>query len=169
VGRFRRIINKFRAQLSTVDELAQVILKGHLEVERYLDDAFGTIFFHPEYLDRLSFTLKMNVVRAYAWNSDTRPDWQLIAKLNAVRNEIAHRGKNLSVKTADLRDVLSNMIRSDVKERVKQVSDKEVVVLAAAFCAGFLSTLTDDQLTEMRGFVESGVRDYQAQQNKSSD
>jgi hypothetical protein len=57
---------------------------------------------------------------------------------------------------------------SGAKERVKQVSDKEIAVLAAESCASFLSTLTDDQLTEMRGFIESGMRDYQARQNKSS-
>jgi hypothetical protein len=166
---FDEFINEFRAKLSTVDELAQVILKGHLEVEMHVDDALGTIFFHPEHLDRLGFAQKVNLVRAYAWNSNNRPDWHVIAKLNTVRNEVAHRGLHLGNRIADLRIALAEATcRSDRQEQIRHVSEKEVVVLAAAICCGFLATLTDDQLKEMRGFIEAAVRDYQASMDGSN-
>ena len=40
---------------------------------------------------------------------------------------------------------------------VSEVSDKEIAVLAATFCTSFLSTLTDDQLTDMRCAVSLRV------------
>jgi hypothetical protein len=160
-------INSYRAHLTEIDEIAQVILKGHLDVEMHLDDALRTICFHPEHLEenRLSFAQKVNVVRAYALNRSDRMEWNVIRKLNEVRNQIAHRGQEgrRTEKITELRNFLASWGAPNFGQNVQRVDEKEVVILAAVVCGGFLIT-TEDQITEMRGFIESAVLDHQTRQ-----
>jgi hypothetical protein len=41
---------RFREHLNEVDDVSNVILKGHLEVEGHLDEVVDLIFFRPEYV-----------------------------------------------------------------------------------------------------------------------
>src|SRR6266566_4799279 len=89
-------IKEFREELSTIDEFVQVVLNSHFVVERDLDGVLAAIFYHPERLERaeLRFMQKVHLARAFTWNMDEMDDWALIAKLNALRNEVVHKRRN---------------------------------------------------------------------------
>lgn len=139
-------VENFRKHLSEVDELAQVILKGHLEVERHLDDVVDTIFFRPEYLRdaRLNFHQKIRIAKAYSPDPTAR-DWQVIEGLNKARNSIAHRAgvEKRAAEIAKLREALSKWGTERSRLSNKSADEIEVVVLAAAMCSGFLLYLED--------------------------
>src|SRR5882757_1836067 len=87
-------IPKFRQQLLETSEFVRVLLNGHFDVERQLDEFLEQIFLHPKHLEsaRLTFFQKTNIARAYAPpKSDDRPEWRLMLELNALRNKMAHR------------------------------------------------------------------------------
>lgn len=136
---------RFRENLNEVDELSNAILRGHLEVEGHLDDVVDLIFFRPEYLRkiRLSFYGKVQIAKAYCPNPDAR-DWAVIECLSEVRNSIAHnsRVKTRGAKIAKLQEEMSGWgLRELHGEKV--TDEREIVVLAAARCCGFLTYLED--------------------------
>ncbi len=83
----------FRKRLSKIDELAQVILNCHLEIERDLDIALQSGCFHPTYIydDRPPrFVDKIKITRAFSAVYQESAVWGLVLALNKLRNEIAH-------------------------------------------------------------------------------
>jgi hypothetical protein len=85
-------LEQFSAYMGDVDELAQVILKGHLIIEGVLDNILELVFFHPEHLAnaRLSFNQKVNLARAYCLRKNQLSMWRLVTMINTIRNQIAH-------------------------------------------------------------------------------
>jgi len=141
-----RFIQNFRRHLSQVDEVSNVILRGHLEVERTLDAVVDLIFFRPKYLKsiRLGFADKVSLAKAYAPDPDAK-DWNTIKCLNEARNAIAHRrtGEARAIKIANLRKALESYGSSASRKEAAAADDKETVVLAAAMCCGFLTFLEE--------------------------
>jgi hypothetical protein len=135
-------IKEHRAKLGAVDEIAQIILKGHLDVEADLDDVLRTIFVREDFLkrSRLSFTQKVHLVRALGYHDDEEEGWALVFGLNALRNEIAHGQK--SEKRTDKINVLRKLLQpygdEEFKKHVRNVEEAEVVVQAAAIGSGFV-------------------------------
>jgi hypothetical protein len=73
------------------DDLALIVLKGHLLVEEQLVDLTKRALPHPKHLpDDLSFNLRSRVVRAAVPHKSNDVCWGLILKLNQVRNDFAH-------------------------------------------------------------------------------
>src|SRR4029077_39150 len=140
-------IGKFREYLGRVDNVAQMVRKGHLEVEAELDDVLKAILFHPEHLreSRLTFHQKVHVVRAYALRKSDAAEWRLMAALNSLRNDIAHgqKSEKRSVRIAELRQILSGIGAVAFQGGVKKATEEEIVVYAAAVCNGFLLLLKD--------------------------
>ena len=83
-------------QLSAIDELAQVVLKGHLDIEASLDDVIKAFFFYPEYIleSRPGFDRKVAIAKALAIRSNEFPIWKEIEAINELRNSIAHGHDN---------------------------------------------------------------------------
>ena len=75
------------------DDVTLIVLKGHLLVENILFVLTESAFAHPQYLDsvRLSFHQLANIVRAAVPQRSDDPAWQLIFKLNSLRNDLAHK------------------------------------------------------------------------------
>jgi hypothetical protein len=136
---------RFREHLNEVDEVSNVILKGHLEVEGHLDDVVDLIFFRPEYLRkiRLRFYEKVQIAKAYCPDPNAR-DWGVIECLSEVRNSIAHKSieKRRAAKIAKLQEKMSGWGLNELHGE-KVTDEKEIVILAAARCSGFLSFLED--------------------------
>jgi hypothetical protein len=76
----------------TVDDEALVVLKGHLIVEEKLDEIIEAFVFHPEQLEaaRLSFAQKVVIARSLSLDEHENTVWDLILKLNTLRNRLAH-------------------------------------------------------------------------------
>lgn len=142
-----RAFERFRTRLSHVDEISQVVLNGHLEVETGLDDLLNVAFFHPEYLQdsRLTFFQKTKIAQAQALGVGASSEWPLILVLNSLRNEIAHGGptEKRTGKIGELRRMLFGMGTAALHEKLNKADDKDIVIYAAAMCAGFLSILEE--------------------------
>lgn len=123
-----------------IDDLAYLIIKGHLLVEVMLDNLAHSTFAHPKYLDtlELSFRPKALVVRAAVVAKSGVPNWDLIMKLNALRNKFAH---NLEpeVKTK-LRD-LFNTHDGIYGTSGKSMRDSDRLRELVLHCMGFLGSL----------------------------
>jgi len=135
-------IKEYRAQLAKVDEIAQIALKGHLEVEASLDEAVGAIFRRKDWLKetKLSFFKNATLMRAYAEHENENYLWPLMFTLNSLRNNIAHGGP--STKRTSKIDELRNKVRGfggkDFKAFIAKASEQDVITHAAALCRGFL-------------------------------
>jgi hypothetical protein len=141
-----RFIRRFRQHLTEVDELSNTILRGHLEVERDLDEIVELIFFRPEYLKdiRLGFADRVSLARAYAPDPDDSV-WNVARCLNEARNAIAHRRtpEARAGKIANLRKSISGIGKETLRKETAAADDKEAVVIACAICCGFLAFLHD--------------------------
>ena len=92
---------EFSKHLTQIDELANVILRGHLLVENDLDAVISATFFYPEYIKgRVSFERKSQIARAMAlrtqeeavWKTLTEYSRELSAKLCRAQRQQAQLG-----------------------------------------------------------------------------
>jgi hypothetical protein len=148
-------IENFRKELSQTSEFIQVVLNGHFDVERHLDEFVDQIFYHPGYLEkaRLTFFQKVHVAQAYTELSHDRPEWRLMLELNALRNKIAHRStrRRTMFSTSQLTRIMDEVSTEKAKTERLGISASDVVVFAALTCSGYLVVLTD-QLKKAQGF-----------------
>ena len=88
----RRHIFRYDDHMPDTDDLALVVLKGHLLVEEVLIELSGLVLPHSEELDKakLSFYKRACVVQA-AIPSRQNDCWQLVFALNSLRNDLAHK------------------------------------------------------------------------------
>ena len=73
-----------------IDDVTLLVLKGHLLVEEVLFALAGTVFPNPQYLPRFTFHNLACVVRAVIPLRADDPCWEMILKLNSLRNDLAH-------------------------------------------------------------------------------
>jgi hypothetical protein len=74
------------------DDVELIVLKGHLLVERVLNDLADAVLPNPKFLpDKLSFYQLAHIVRAAVPQRSDDPCWELIIKLNTLRNDLAHK------------------------------------------------------------------------------
>lgn len=85
---------KFQRYFPESDDLLAVVLRGHLLVEGYLDRLNRHCFHYPQYYDQagLSFVKKLLIAKAQVLvpHSDREGFFDAIAKLNELRNDLAH-------------------------------------------------------------------------------
>ena len=88
-------MRRFRQEMEDVDELVHVLLKGHLLLEEALTRILEQYIFQREYLGetRLSFHQKMLLGRSLCLRKHSLGEWDLLAAINTLRNEIAHKIK----------------------------------------------------------------------------
>lgn len=72
------------------DDIELIVLKGHLLVEERLNDLAQTALPHPKYLPDFMFHKLACVVRATVPQRADDLCWELILKLNTLRNDFAH-------------------------------------------------------------------------------
>ncbi len=137
---------RFSEQMSRIDEVAHVVLKGHLLLEEALTRILEQYVFHREYLEgaRLSFYDKMQLCRSLCLRKADYLEWDLLGALNALRNELAHtldspgREKKLSrVKVVYVSATRSGKIKEETQPA-------DIIFLACAHCAGFLASFEAD-------------------------
>lgn len=73
------------------DDLTLIVLKGHLLVEELLVDLANWALPHAQYLPKFMFHNLAHVVRAVVPQRSDDPCWELILKLNSLRNDLAHK------------------------------------------------------------------------------
>jgi hypothetical protein len=75
-----------------VDRAAQVVWKGHVLIAAELETILTQCLWHPVYLApvHLRFLQKAALVRAMAPEQHAAREWDLLDRLNALRNELSH-------------------------------------------------------------------------------
>lgn len=83
---------RYDNHMPETDDLTLIVLNGHLLVEELLVDLASFALSHPQYLpSKFSFHNLAHVVRAAVPQRSDDPCWELILKLNTLRNDLAHR------------------------------------------------------------------------------
>lgn len=142
-------VERFKKEMGSDDELLQVLLKGHLLLEESLENILNLSVFHREHLDeaRLSFYQKFQIARSFCLRKNKFGEWDLIAAINALRNDLAH---NLNSSTRDRKlAVVKDLYFREASgfpgiEEIKKLQDHEILYCALSHCAGFLVTYASD-------------------------
>lgn len=131
------------------DDLAFLVLKGHLLVEEMLFHVAYLILPHPHYLEdiNLSFSHLASFIRAAVRDKSEDACWSLIVKLNTLRNEFAHNLESPKVQKLlnglfkiDKQIPVSSGTKADNRD-ASSLSDPERLRRVVQHCMEFLLSL----------------------------
>jgi len=79
-------------QWQNIDELSQIILKGHLVLEERLTRIIGKFVFHAELVQSAKprFIQKIEIARSISLDEHGNRMWELFKAINELRNQLAH-------------------------------------------------------------------------------
>jgi len=142
-------IQRFTREMSTIDEMVHVLLKGHLLLEEALALIIDQHVFHREDLAeaRLSFAQKLHIARSLCLRKNKLGEWDLVAAINGLRNDLAHRldSPDREKKLEKVKNVYFREAADFGRiEAIRKQTDHEIVFAACAHCAGFLATCAED-------------------------
>jgi hypothetical protein len=154
-----RNLRRFREQMQHVDEVAQIVLKGHLLLEEQLERIIGTFVFHPKYIQDadLSFARKLAVARSMSLDEHCNSVWDLIVAINALRNELAHSldGERRQRKLERLKSLyFAEIADPDLVESDRSGPDHHIVSQAVALALGFLGPF-EEEVTRFKDYVSA--------------
>ena len=83
---------RFAGELNQVDDVAQIVLKGHLIMEGLMTEAIETFVLHGEFVEtaRLQVNQKIALCRAISTSDQNNKMWELVSSVNSVRNALSH-------------------------------------------------------------------------------
>jgi len=92
VTSLEEIQKRFTDELRTVDDVAQIVLKGHLVMEGLLTEAIETFLLHGEFLEAARFQVhqKIALCRAISTSDQNNKMWELVSSVNSLRNALSH-------------------------------------------------------------------------------
>ena len=144
-------------QLREIDEIAQIILKGHLAVERQLEHIIRHILLHPNYVleGHFGFERKVQIVRSYSLNAHDHRDWAFLGILNELRNEIAHRepGETRKQKIDKARKAFLERVFPEARKKFENSTDETIALAICMTCGGFLDHIQED-IESLRGAID---------------
>lgn len=144
-----KVIERFQAEMAHVDEVVHVLLKGHLLIEEALTRILEQHVFHREHLSeaRLSFNQRMFLARSLCLRKNNNGEWELIAAINSLRNELAHQLKSPE-REKKLNKVKNLYFREAAGlegiENIRKESDSTILYFACGHCSGFLAKFEGD-------------------------
>jgi hypothetical protein len=122
------------------------VLKGHLVIEERITAAIETFVWHPEYIDRarLTFAHKMQLARAMSMDHSENSMWDLIDKLNALRNKLAHSldGEPRARAMATLREAFKREVSDPAREEL--ADDKLLLAGVVSMSLGWVHTFEQE-------------------------
>ena len=146
--------DKFSRILNRVDEFTSTVLNGHLLIEEQLNSLISDGFPQGEHLRGVHFRFfeKIKIAKAFYYSDEDRIDWELLEKLNSLRNLIAHKLENPRIKEKVLE--ISKIIGgARIEEKLKSTREFDIETVWIA-CAMVYSTLE-----RLNKSAESGPRD----------
>jgi hypothetical protein len=140
---------KFAEHFTTIDETAQIILKGHLLIEESLDTILGKFVFHPEHLKsaKLSFNQKLHLARSVSLDEHSNKMWDLAKAINSLRNVLSHSlmPEIRQKKIQQVIDIYLKLLDNDEIAAHDRIESEEVILMwATSFFLGFLSTFEQE-------------------------
>lgn len=132
------LVERISQHLDKTDDPVLIILRAHLLVEERLRDILARVSRAPEELRaaRLSFHQALYLCRAVIGRQD-EPAWDFIARLNEVRNRIAHH-----LDPGNLDELLGSVITelgADYADRLE--TPLERFRMAVVYTCGYLDAL----------------------------
>ena len=129
------------------DAAAMLALKGHLVIEEKITSTIEKFVFHPEYLDdaRLTWAQKIAVARCLSLDENRNSMWDLLAKLNRLRNALSH-----SLEGTRRADAMSALKDGYVKERNakleawEEANEASLIMGVVSLCLGFLDSFEQE-------------------------
>ncbi|MCL9783636.1 hypothetical protein M9194_19615 [Vibrio sp. S4M6] len=142
------IQKKFAEEVKYVDDLSQIVLKGHLVLESIMDNAIELYFINPEHLlnARFKFSQKIELCRGMSLRESQNNMWNLIKKINVLRNSLSHSldGNRRERAVQSLMGIYDQEFPSDSR-KVKDMSEDSALCLAAITGSlGFLHSFASD-------------------------
>jgi hypothetical protein len=147
---------RYRQALLTIAPLTLMVLRAHFDVEQALDRFIERVLYHPEHVRNFRFSDKIRLVRACSPVGEEAPDWQVILKLNELRNEIAHRKRKqaLTSKLNALADALRSSEKGWVREDLEGADAQKVIAYAGLIGGGFVVTIEEEILRAQGRWTE---------------
>lgn len=145
----QEIQNRFMGEIAYVDEVAQIVLKGHLAIEELMTEAIERFVLHGEFIAevKLQFHQKLTLCRAISVNEQDNPMWGLIGKINNVRNHLSHslNDNRRAEKIQALRSNYEQHFGREALDKIQEMSDEAAVcMLAVSGCLGYLHTFVEE-------------------------
>jgi hypothetical protein len=154
-----------------VDETAQIVLKGHLLIEESLDSIISTFVVHPEFVEmaNLGFAQKLSIARGMSLNEHKNEMWEIAAKLNSLRNEIAHKldSPKRAAKTKEVIDLYLRLSADMPDSTHRKHEDHVLVSFAVVFFLGFLEAFQRE--IDHRSLIDKALKEvdaFEASRNK---
>ena len=128
-----------------VDRDVLVVLKGHLLIEESLNNIIENFIYHPDKLKNanLSFYQKIHIAKSMSIAQENNTMWQLIEKLNSLRNDFAHNltSDKRNHKIQDIRKLYEDEVKGSAFENDWYSNDLATFIsLIVSFCLGFLTS-----------------------------
>lgn len=161
------IQKKFSEEVKYVDDTAQILLKGHLVAEDLMNQALEAFVLHGEHVEdaRLQFNQKLELCKAISVSDNKNNMWDLIKKINVLRNALSHsldpdRRKKAVESLASIYDQ-----EFDPKSRIIDGMSEEAALCLAAimgslgYLHGFLSEVKrfEDIIKNLNNIMNKGA------------
>jgi hypothetical protein len=151
------------------DDDALIVLKGHLVLEERLTAAIEKFVFHPEFIDRarLTFADKIAIGRSMSLDQHESSIWDLIGKLNSLRNKLAHSldGEARAKATEALREAFKREVTNPSSEELG--NDRILLASAISMCLGFVLTF-EQEVERFRHYVGAMDRAINPHRHKNA-
>jgi hypothetical protein len=143
-----RPVFRYDKHMPETDDLTLIVLKGHLLVEEQLVDLVNRVMPNPQFLPKFTFYNLARVARAAYPRHPEFPVWELILKLNQLRNDLAHKlesGQRQATLTElfDIHDHVTPGIEFD-RSGESSMSDAQRLRIVIADSMMFLMSLAYD-------------------------
>jgi hypothetical protein len=151
--RQRDILLRFFSQLDS-DPVAMVALKGHLVIEEKITAAIYKFVFHPEHLDsiRFTFAVKLAIARSMSLDRHDHSMWDLISKLNGLRNALSH-SLNGDKRAKAMESLKATYAHACMEHSAAESSDDLVFMsCVVALCLGWVDSF-EQEIERFKGHV----------------
>jgi hypothetical protein len=123
--------------IGIIDDPGLLVLKSHLLIELFLNSFIEKSLPYPQavFEARLSFWQTLHLVKALHPKNDYEWLWDLIARLNRLRNELAHNiePENFDTKIQDFLKIAGKHIYAKDNEGVEKLRMTFVILCGVVF------------------------------------
>ena len=145
----RQFIEEASKHFGDVDQLTQVVLKGHLLLEGRLNSILRSVLYNPEVFEKvkLNFGHKQILAKGFCVSRRSPGMWDLLTAINSLRNSIAHSldATRRRQKYDALRQIYLREIENpEARKEAQLLPDHLLFLDAYAFCSGYLSGVEKD-------------------------
>ena len=141
-------LDRFQKHMEKIDDLALVVLKGHLILEEQIDRIVEKFVFHPEFLEKAELRLFQKVMLARSMSLDEHDNsmWDLLLTINSLRNELAHslESDKRTRKCEKLRSQYFNIRARAASDDEVHSPDHLIAMFAISMVLGFLTSFEDE-------------------------